>query len=191
MSDNLAYLMNLSTLKNLHLKNQLIDLVSAVKQIDLRQMDQNRIWISYAVAGLLALLCLFNIYQTLMFPHHLDNLFPPTPPIVAAPTTQTPLTVADMMNLQLFGIYQPPSALAPETRLHLILKGVFATNDPLQGSAIIISKDIGKNPNRDYTYVVGDKLPGGATITGVYPDYVELNNQGRLEKLPLPIRTIQ
>jgi general secretion pathway protein C len=40
-------------------------------------------------------------------------------------------------------------------------------------------------------YQVGDTLPGNATIERIAKEYVVINDNGTLEKLALPIKTLQ
>lgn len=70
---------------------------------------------------------------------------------------------------------------APDTRLHLILKGVFAASDPKMGIAIIATKK-----GDDKSYYIGDKIDGGALLHAVYADRVILKRNGNLETLRLP-----
>ncbi len=70
---------------------------------------------------------------------------------------------------------------APETRLRLTLKGVFASDDKGLGQAIIADPK-GKEDN----YAVGDPLPGGARLSAIYPDRIILERSGRFETLKLP-----
>jgi len=70
---------------------------------------------------------------------------------------------------------------APETRLNLVLKGVLAADPMVMASAIIAQ---GKN-GKESVYGVGDKMPGGVTVKEIYPEYVMLERNGRLETLKL------
>ncbi len=70
---------------------------------------------------------------------------------------------------------------APETRLRLDLKGVFASTNASQALAIISS-----SKGKDKTYQIGDKITGGALLHAVYADRVILKRNGRLETLRLP-----
>lgn len=70
---------------------------------------------------------------------------------------------------------------APETRLKLILKGVFASSET--GNAIAI---IAGGKGDDTTYHIGDQISGGAVLHAVYPDRVILKRNGQLETLRLP-----
>ena len=70
---------------------------------------------------------------------------------------------------------------APETRLRLNLKGVFAASNAAQALAIISS-----SKDKDKTYHVGDKITGGVLLHAVYTDRVILKRNGQLETLRLP-----
>ena len=70
---------------------------------------------------------------------------------------------------------------APETRLRLDLKGVFATSNAEEALAIISS-----SKDKDKTYHIGDKVIGGALLHSVYTDRVILKRNGKLETLRLP-----
>jgi general secretion pathway protein C len=72
----------------------------------------------------------------------------------------------------------------PPTRLNLSLKGVLAGGTPESGGAIIADA---KGKDRYYA-VGGEKLPGGAQLTEVLPDYVVLLRNGRTETLSLEIK---
>ena len=70
----------------------------------------------------------------------------------------------------------------PETKLELTLRGAFAAAKNQTASAII------EENNREVaeTYNVGDSLPGGVTLSAVYPDRVVLSRSGLLETLYFP-----
>ena len=70
---------------------------------------------------------------------------------------------------------------APETRLRLDLKGVFASSNASEALAIISS-----SKGKDKTYQIGDKVTGGALLHAVYADRVILKRNGKLETLRLP-----
>ncbi len=70
---------------------------------------------------------------------------------------------------------------APETRLRLDLKGVFASTNAREALAIIST-----SKGKDKTYHVGDKVTGGAALHAVYADRVILKRNGKLETLRLP-----
>ena len=104
-------------------------------------------------------------------------------PKINASTTQ----LKDVAAYHLFGdakkivITQQRVIDAPETRLKLELKGVFATTNASEALAIIST-----SKNKDKTYHIGDKVIGGAILHAVYADRVILKRNGRLETLRLP-----
>jgi general secretion pathway protein C len=70
---------------------------------------------------------------------------------------------------------------APETRLKLTLRGVFASEESTGGRAIV-----GDPRGKEENYAVGDPLPGGAKLSEIYPDRIILERNGRFETLRLP-----
>jgi general secretion pathway protein C len=70
---------------------------------------------------------------------------------------------------------------APETRLKLTLRGVFASEESTGGRAIV-----GDPKGKEEHYAVGDPLPGGAKLSEIYPDRIILERNGRFETLRLP-----
>ena len=102
---------------------------------------------------------------------------------VEVSTTQ----LKDVAAFHLFGdakkqlVVQQKVIDAPETRLKLDLKGVFATTNASEALAIISS-----SKDKDKTYRIGDKVMGGALLHAVYADRVILKRNGRLETLRLP-----
>lgn len=100
----------------------------------------------------------------------------------------TNANLANLSSYHLFGdakkqvqIIQPKVIDAPETRLRLDLKGVFASTIANQALAIISS-----SKGKDKTYHIGDKITGGALLHAVYEDRVILKRNGQLETLRLP-----
>ena len=100
----------------------------------------------------------------------------------------TNANLANLSSYHLFGdakkqvqIIQPKVIEAPETRLRLDLKGVFASTIANQALAIISS-----SKGKDKTYHIGDKITGGALLHAVYEDRVILKRNGQLETLRLP-----
>lgn len=70
---------------------------------------------------------------------------------------------------------------APETRLNLELKGLFAVNRPEAAMAIIATE--GRD---EKSYHVGDNVAGAATVHQILSDRVILKRGGRFEALMLP-----
>jgi general secretion pathway protein C len=89
-------------------------------------------------------------------------------------------------DLHLFGEAAPEKVLvaapikAPETRLQLVLNGIFSSDTPAISMAIIAEK--GK---KDVTYFKGDTVPGNARLHEIYADRVILSRAGKFETLSL------
>jgi general secretion pathway protein C len=103
------------------------------------------------------------------------------PPGGTGPRTIDLLSLA---NAHLFG--QATTAVssgadAPQTRLPLVLAGVLAADDPLQGFAIV-----GETAAAAKLHAVGATLPGGARLHAVYWDRIVIDRGGNLESLALP-----
>ena len=123
------------------------------------------------------------------------GIFVPTEKLsapMASPTSRVNTSAAssNLKNVSayhLFGNAKQPVVTekevinAPETRLRLNLKGVFASSKPKEALAIIAS-----SKGKDKTYHVGDKVVGGAALHAVYEDRVILKRNGKLETLSLP-----
>jgi general secretion pathway protein C len=103
---------------------------------------------------------------------------------VAPPAVQP--TLAGVPDLHVFGeadvkpVVSNEPINAPETRLRLVLHGVFASNIPERSMALIAEKS-----GKDKSYFIGDSLPGNATLHEVYSDRVILRRLGKLETLRL------
>jgi len=105
-----------------------------------------------------------------------------------SPTNQThsgkATTLEGVSALHLFGeVDSKPVSVqapvdAPDTRLQLVLSGVFAANDPKISLAIISQKG-----QKDKTYQIGDTLPGNVKLHQIYTDRVILSRSGKLETL--------
>jgi general secretion pathway protein C len=76
---------------------------------------------------------------------------------------------------------------APETRLKLTLRGVFASDD--SSSASGARAIIGDPKGKEDSYAPGDPLPGGAKLSEIYPDRIILERNGSFETLRLPKKT--
>ena len=117
---------------------------------------------------------------------HSNNTRIAKPLNVAKPINNTNL--ANVSAYHLFGdakkaapVVQQKVIDAPETRLRLDLKGVFASSDASEALAIIAS-----SKGKDKTYHIGDKITGGALLHAIYEDRVILKRNGQLETLRLP-----
>ncbi len=110
--------------------------------------------------------------------------------VAPAATQSTPAGRWNIAQWHLFGTkprIQKPTPVAarperlPETRLNLVLRGVYASEDPRAAGAIL-SEPSGKQG----FYRVGARLPGGAVLKEVHADHIILERRGRLETLRLP-----
>ncbi len=97
---------------------------------------------------------------------------------------QSPNYAWQIANLHLFGEAQqaqPTQVLdAPETRLNLTLRGVYATGDD---DALAIIANGGSN---EKFYRLGDAITGGGILKAVYEDRVILEHNLQMETLRLP-----
>lgn len=87
----------------------------------------------------------------------------------------------DLAALNLFGRVQDQASQvvdAPETRLNLELQGVF-TADGRENSTAIVAE--GNKPGK--LYHIGDRLPGNATLTDVFDNYILIRRDNKIEKL--------
>ena len=112
---------------------------------------------------------------------------PPVAPIpLDAPATASAQPAQSVAAWHLFGNTQGTVDLAalaqsaPATALNLLLRGTLNENAPEGGIAIIAE---GTGP--DQAYRVGDMLPGGARLDGIYSGRVLLSRNGGNESLSL------
>lgn len=94
----------------------------------------------------------------------------------------------DMMNTYLFGQVQVQSKAQetqtenlPTTNLRLELRGVSATKEDKEASALIEGPD-----KETQVYNIGDKLPGDATLKAIYVNRIVIERRGQLENLYFP-----
>jgi len=100
----------------------------------------------------------------------------------APPEIQTPLASWHLFGNSLPAIDPRRAAqAAPESASRLKLHGVYASEDPAQGRAIIADEQ-----GQERSYQVGDELPGGARLAEVHSDRVVLRVGVALESLTLP-----
>lgn len=107
--------------------------------------------------------------------------------VLAVKTAISNTGLKNVASYHLFGDAKKPVVVqqkvidAPETRLRLDLKGVFASSNSQQALAIIST-----SKGKDKTYHLGDKVTAGAILHAVYADRVILKRNGQLETLRLP-----
>lgn len=104
----------------------------------------------------------------------------------AATAAESPLSFASIHNIpnwHLFGQSTDEKNI-PLTVLNLQLLGIFYAPD--QKASVIIS-DAGQ-PGK--LYKTGDNIPEGATLVKILRYSILLNNNGRIERLPLPVKKL-
>ncbi len=94
-------------------------------------------------------------------------------------------TTFNLAGLHLFGKVTAAAPVSIAANANFELRGIFASNDPTRGQAIL--KD---NNSVESMYRVGDGLSDGSKIVEIYPDRVELDRNGAREQLRLPKSTI-
>jgi general secretion pathway protein C len=133
--------------------------------------------LALAVAAQLALIVVGLTSRTRQAP-------PPTATLPAAP----PLDIGALINAHLFGNAAAQAtgdvANAPATSMPLVLTGLFATEDPKEGMAII-----GESSQAAKFVTVGQQVPGGAQLHSVYNDRAIIDRAGVLESVFLPKTT--
>ncbi len=107
-------------------------------------------------------------------------------PVAKGESSRSSPTLEQVAALHLFGSASEAPAKAapvkiPETRLNLVLKGIFAVDDPNDGGAIIAD-----GRGQEGFYRVGARIPGGAVLSRISADHVVLSRNGNLETLRLP-----
>jgi len=118
---------------------------------------------------------------------------PPEPAAVVAESAPVPSNpdrqlISQLPGWHLMGVTAKGSAPvktsaavdAPETKLKLVLRGVFSSDD--QGNARAIIAD---PRGKEEQYSIGDTLPGDAELSEVHADKVILQRGGRYETLRL------
>mgnify|MGYP003134352550 FL=1 len=76
---------------------------------------------------------------------------------------------------------EPDTENLPETNLRLFLRGVLAASGDFPGSALV--EDDERNTE---AYLVGDQLPGNATLRSVRANRIIIERGGKLENLYFP-----
>jgi general secretion pathway protein C len=136
------------------------------------------------VCGLLAIACLWIAVKLLWLLVPAGGDADAGVPVAAVPAPGGKGAVS-VSKWHLFGSAGLTSAQlarnAPATQLQLQLRGTLAEADPRAGMAVIADAVSGER-----AYRVGEGLPGGATLDGVYPDRVILLHEGVQETLGLP-----
>ena len=119
---------------------------------------------------------------------------PPEPAAVVAESVPVPSNpdqqlIGQLPGWHLMGVTTQGSAPvktsapvdAPETKLKLVLRGVYSSEDQDKGHAIIADPR-----GKEERYSIGDMLPGNAELSEVHADKIILQRGGRYETLRLP-----
>jgi general secretion pathway protein C len=106
-------------------------------------------------------------------------------PVTGSVMEQSPQSATVDVDDNLFGEYQPEAVeaapvieAAPETRLNLVLQGVFASDNPENGSAVISKK----GGSGDF-FTTGKDVFGQAILRQVFSNRVILERNGQFETL--------
>jgi len=102
---------------------------------------------------------------------------------------QTAVMIAAIPDEHLFGKAFTRLGEAPVTNLQLRVTGIVKVESEVYGSYSKAYISISGQPGK--IYQVGDSLPYGVTVYAITPDAVILENDGRIEKLPLPREPLQ
>ena len=166
----------------------------SLQQADVIRILQSRntrrlVW----VFNILLVIWIASLVATLTW----DLLAPSEPPepeaVVTAPVPVPPNPDRQLINQlpgwHLMGVVAKGSAPvktsapvdAPETKLKLVLRGVYSSDDQDKGHAIIADPR-----GKEEQYSIGDMLPGNAELSEVHADKVILKRGGRYETLRLP-----
>jgi general secretion pathway protein C len=107
------------------------------------------------------------------------------PPQISALPAAPPLDIGGLVNAHLFGNAavqaSGDAANAPPSSMPLVLAGLLATADPMEGMAII-----GESAAAAKVVAVGQQVPGGAKLHSIYSDRAIIDRNGVLESVFLP-----
>lgn len=114
-----------------------------------------------------------------------DYLLPAIPGMASAKSGEK-IDIERIVQARLFGkadagqTVSAAPAVKVETRLNLVLKGIFAYNHPTNSRALIEAEGKTEKP-----YAIGEHIIRGATLDEIHQDYVVLSRDGRQEILKL------
>lgn len=158
--------------------------VMAMREWNSSEVERVSLLGGMLVCGLLALACVWLAVKMLWLLVPTDGDTDANVPIATVPAPGGKAAVS-VSKWHLFGNAGLTTAelarSAPTTTLQLQLRGTLAEADPRAGMAVIADAVSGER-----AYHVGDALPGGASLDGVYPDRVILLHEGVQETLGLP-----
>lgn len=148
-----------------------------------------RIPLFLALAATLAMLVLtgwqgYQFWQT----ETRHTLPQSTSPATGSSTRGATVPKVELASLELFGTTSATGEAQitdtenlPETNLRLLLRGVLASDGDFPGSALIED-----DKSKTEAYLVGDELPGNATLRTVFANRVVIDRSGKLENLFFP-----
>ena len=159
--------MNINTLlKNIHLKEQT----------------------ALAACSILALLTLVTFFSTIYHWHDDWKLaHQEAAPTKVTATDEKALMIGAIPSAHIFGM--AVEGELPITDLQLSVTGIVKVDSEQNGSASKAYISISGQPSK--IYQTGDELPDGVKVYQITPDAVILQNDGRLEKLPLPRQKLE
>jgi general secretion pathway protein C len=139
--------------------------------------------IATAVSILLIVLMSLTVANAVLF--FMETMNAPGIITDSTPTTTAAITkpTFKVSNLELFGKLEEADVVAqaidaPETKLNLELQGIFIAEDAKFSTAIVAEKN-----KTGELFVIGDRLPGNATLAAVFEDHVLIRRGTRMEKL--------
>ncbi len=143
-------------------------------------------WAALALAAACGLLLAKMIW--LMVPQPAWQPPPAPATTVTSKATDHAVDIQAIANANLFGRAAPKQVEAtqqqvvdaPDTRLPLTLKGIFASELDGESRALIA-----RGSDEEKPYAVGDTVTGGAELYEIYADRVILDRGGKLETLRL------
>lgn len=136
-------------------------------------------------AGLAVITAITLIYICRQWYGDFQLAHAPTARLTPSTTNETSALIAQLPDYHLFG---KGMAGLPITSLQLLVTGIVKIDDE-HGSYSKAYISISGQPSK--IYQVGDELPGGVRVYNISNDTVILENDGELEKLPLPRQPLQ
>lgn len=109
---------------------------------------------------------------------------PPATPPTLIKTDESGDLLAALPQAHLFGKAFSNNGEVPITSLQLRVTGIVKA--PLTGNVALSKAYISMAGQPGKIYHIGDSLPDGVKVYDIEPNAVILENDGRLEKLPLP-----
>ena len=136
----------------------------------------------------------YTLATTVLFiaaPQEAASVQPETPLATVSRNAGPGADLDSILAANLFGVAgaAPSEAAAAaaarealaETRLPLVLHGVFVAETPADSTAILARKG-----RSEELYHIGDRVPGNATLDSVYLDHILLRRGRSLERLTFP-----